>query len=409
MPKERKIWIALPAMNEYEWLPATLDAIHQQDYQNFHLVVCVNQPEEYRDSQNDSMQNIYHNNQACLQLLQSINQIPVTVLDRSSRGKGWPAGKGSVGAARKELMDYIASQAEKKDIIVSMDADTRFTSGYFSSINQIFTKYTDLGALANPYYHKTTGHIAEDRAILRYEIYMRNYALNLFRINSPYRFTALGSAIATTKEMYDRIGGMTPKKSGEDFYFLQKIVKSGKLCLHNEELVYPAARFSDRVFFGTGPAMIKGNQGNWSSYPVYAAELFDDVKKTMDNFPLLYHKDIPTPMDTVFNTKNSSPWQPLRSNATSEKQFVKACHQKMDGLRILQYLKSTHNNLSRQENQILTNNLQTWPINLPEETYTELHEHSQLTNVSTNTLLEIRDLLFNREHQIQKDNPITRI
>ena len=79
--------------------------------------------------------------------------------------------------------------------------------------------------LAVPYYHKLIGD-ATDRLILRYEIYMRCYLINLLRIQNPYAFTALGSAMAVTVRAYRKAGGLTPVKSGEDFYFLQNLISS---------------------------------------------------------------------------------------------------------------------------------------------------------------------------------------
>ena len=156
---------------------------------------------------------------------------------------------------------------------------------------KLFDYTPDAVALSNPYYHKLTGAEAEDRAILRYEIYMRNYAINMLLINSPYAFTAMGSAIALPVSSYKAIGGLTPKLSGEDFYFLQKLRKYGNINIHNKEKVYPAARFSDRVFFGTGPAMIKGNDGDWESYPIYHIQLFKNIERTYESFEILFKND----------------------------------------------------------------------------------------------------------------------
>jgi hypothetical protein len=181
-------------------------------------------------------------------------------------------------------------------------------------------------------------------AMLRYEIYMRNYNIQLMLINCPYAFTALGSAMVVPVWAYRAIGGMTPKKSGEDFYFLQKLRKYGHLLVWNREKVYPGTRFSDRVFFGTGPAMIRGRAGDWNSYPVYHQPFFNDIKNTFDLFPRLYEDpETPTPLDEflkkVFGEGN--PWKPILTNCRSREQFIRACQQKLDGLRILQYLKSS--------------------------------------------------------------------
>lgn len=409
MTQKPNIWIALPAMNEAQWLPGTLAAIEKQSYRCFKTVICVNQPKDYTDSQSEREQNIYQNNQQTLSWLNDSKSEQTEVLDKSSKGKAWPSGKGSVGAARKFLMDYIAAKADEQDIILSMDADSSFDSDYFTSVLDVFDSNPGISGLSNPYYHRLSNNTAVDRAMLRYEIYMRNYAINQFRIGSPWRFTALGSAMATTVKMYRRIGGMTAKKSGEDFYFLQKLLKAAPLYLHNNELVYPAARFSDRVFFGTGPAMIKGSKGDWSSYPVYPARLFDNVAKTQKSFSTLYQKDIHTPMDHVLGAGKEMIWTKLRNNVTSERQFIKACHQKVDGLRILQYLKAEQAGHNEIETQVLKNNLEVNGLCPGEAIVKELSEHSTLADVSTKTLAAIREMLFQKEKQLQQQQPITAI
>ncbi|MGM0648540.1 MAG: glycosyltransferase [Bacteroidota bacterium] len=405
MKANRKIWIALPAKDEAAWLPKTLNAIRSQSYSHYHLIICVNQEDHYHKSENNRLREIYHNNQKTLQWLHNMPHDRMTVLDCSSPGSGWPQGKGSVGLARKILMDTIAAKGQNKDIILSMDADTTFDTGYFASVNHIFSENTEIAALSNPYYHKLTGDNSKDKTILRYELYMRNYKINLHRIQSPYRFTALGSAMATTIEQYQKIGGMTAKKSGEDFYFLQKMVKSGPLYLFNHSLVYPAARYSSRVFFGTGPAMIKGNSGIWDSYPIYHADLFDQIRTTQQSYAQLFHKDINTPVDKII-TNNQELWQKLRSNTSSEKQFIKACHQRIDGLRILQFLKSEHQN-NKPETQTMLKNMEKNHIHCPEDIHTKLNEHSRFQDVPVKLLQTLRNILFEHEHNLDQQKPIT--
>ena len=120
---------------------------------------------------------------------------------------------------------------------------------------------------------------------------------------------------------------MAPKKSGEDFYFLQQLSKIGTVITENAVTVYPATRLSDRVFFGTGPAMIKGVAGDWSSYPIYSPKLWDEIAQIYQNF------------ENYFPPED---YQKLKSNSKTEAQLQKFCHEKFDGLRILQYLKSNH-------------------------------------------------------------------
>lgn len=347
------IFVCIPAINEEEFISATIECIRQQDMNDFTVLICVNQPESWW--KHAEKKHICENNIRTLKMLPAITDFPLKVIDRSSHGRGWAEKEGGVGWARKSLMDAAVRLARKEDIILSLDADTCFNSGYFSSVRETFRRHKNIAGLSVPYYHRLTGKEREDRAILRYEIYMRNYALNMWRIGSPYNFTALGSAMACTAGAYKAIGGMTAKHSGEDFYFLQKLRKYGPVLNYNPEKVFPAARFSDRVNFGTGPAMIKGDRGDWDSYPVYHWKLFDEVRKTYDLFPALFRRDVETPMSPflrgIFRTDDL--WQPLRGNFNTEEKFIRACHEKVDGLRILQFLKSEQKKCKSRDEQNL--------------------------------------------------------
>ncbi len=334
--------LALPVMDEPVFLPRLLDCISAQSYRRFKLFVCVNQPESWWN--NPAKISLCRHNASSLALLKEWKGCETVVIDHSSQGQGWTGKQHGVGYARKTLMDQINSTAQPDEIIISLDADTVFSNDFLLSVAQNFHAHPDAVALAVPYFHKLGGDELANRAILRYEIYMRHYFLNLHRIVSPYAFTALGSAMALPVWAYRAIGGMTPKLSGEDFYFLQKLRKYGKLILWNDDMVYPEARFSDRVFFGTGPAMIKGAAGDWTSYPVYPVDLFDEIRETYLLLPKFYAE----PQDTkiarflklIFN--DTDPFQPLRSNHKDVEHFIRAFHEKFDGLRILQYLKASN-------------------------------------------------------------------
>jgi glycosyltransferase involved in cell wall biosynthesis len=339
------IHLAIPAMNEADYLPNTLRCIANQNGLDtnvaVHTWVCVNQPDHYW--QDEEKVQICENNKKTLEYLHTHPTNNLHILDYSSHGKGWKGKYHGVGAARKTLMDSINQWAAPDDIIISMDADTLYETNYLASVVQIFSIYPDAVALSNPYYHKLSGEHTLDRAMLRYEIYMRHFAINMWRIGSPYNFTALGSAIALPVWAYRKIGGMTAKKSGEDFYLLQKLRKAGPIIMYNEEKVYPGTRYSDRVFFGTGPALIKGSKGLWDSYPIYDHKLFDMVGQTYAMFPALFDYKIETPMDGFLTTqfKETDIFEALRKNTSSKVQFIKACHHKIDGLRVLQFLKTS--------------------------------------------------------------------
>ncbi len=341
MTETSKIYIALPCLNELETLPRFIHDLQQQSFKNYILYVCVNQPDEWWNT--PKKRNICKNNQQSIKYLSTFKNIELKLIDCSSKGKGWKGKKSGVGWARKTLMNAINAVAKPTDIVVSIDADTHFNPNYLNSIINSIQSHPEAMAISVPYYHQLTDDETANRAILRYEIYMRYYAINLWRIASPYSFTALGSAIAFPVWAYRKIGGISPMKSGEDFYFLQKFCKTGKIINWNPEKVFPAARFSDRVFFGTGPAMIKGNNGDWNSYPVYHYSLFNDIEKTYQLFPALFTKDVDLPIAEFLNEqfRNEKWWLLLRNNFKTQAHFVKACYEKLDGLRTLQYLKAS--------------------------------------------------------------------
>lgn len=349
--KSPKIFVCLPVLEEYENLPQLTNYLQKQTYSNFELIACVNQPEEWWNDREKIASCM--NNKNSLDFLNNIDAFPVHIIDKSSKGNGWQGKQAGVGWARKTAMDYALTQSQcEEDILLSIDADTEYTPNYFQSIVDNFKSHPQIAGLSNPYYHRLTSNSKANNAILRYEIYMRNYAINMLLIDNPYQFTALGSAMATQTKTYKKVGGLSPKSSGEDFYFLQKLQKFGNIQNWNSEKVYPAARFSNRVHFGTGPAMIKGDSGDWSSYPIYHFQNFQEIQQTYLAFPSLFTEEKPTPMSRFLKQqlKRDELWQPLRKNYKTRDSFIKACSQLVDGLRILQFLK--HKNNPSEEVQI---------------------------------------------------------
>jgi glycosyltransferase involved in cell wall biosynthesis len=403
--KRVKVYAALPVLNELENLPVVVSNILEQEDVDLELIVCVNQPNEWHD--NDEKVAICHNNKLAIEYLESLDDSRITVIDKSTGGNGWIGSDHGVGWARKTAMDLASSKAGDDDIIVSIDADTFYTSEYFRAIVDAFERFPGSSGLSVPYYHPLTGDELADRCILRYELYMRNYALNMLLIKNPYSFSAIGSGMACKGSMYRKVRGLTPKMSGEDFYFVQKLRKAGKIIVDCEEVIYPASRFSDRVYFGTGPAMIKGAKGNWDSYPIYSQDLFLELKATYDLFPVLFNEDVPTPMDTFlskcFKVDICELWKPLRANCRDEASFIKAATQKVDGLRILQFLKDANHAFQESEEYklvaFLNNNLE--PSDELKNANDQLLMHG-FEGASIASLNLIRDMMFVNERRMQK-------
>lgn len=395
-----KIYVTLPVLNELENMARFIDDIRAQDYPRWHLVVCVNQPEIWHEM--PGKREICRNNGLTMEYLHSLNDGRITVLDYSSAGKGWIGKKHGVGWARKTAMDAASGMAQPHDLILTVDADTRYAPGYLSDVAATLSRFPEAMGLSAPYYHCLTGEETADRCILRYEIYMRNYAINMMHIRNPYCFSAIGSGMACTIEKYRKVGGLTPKMSGEDFYFIQKLRKAGNVIIGSSVEVNPAARFSDRVYFGTGPAMIRGRDGSWDSYPVYSMESFGKVAGTFARFPELYQQDLPVPLDDFLAglTEGASFWEPLRVNSRTREAFVKACMQRIDGLRILQFLKSDNENYPLSEEEKLAQLFES-AIFLPEER-AGLPLRKPFSVCTVDELDMLRNALWRKERALQQ-------
>jgi hypothetical protein len=398
--------------DEVEHLTGCIEAVARQDGVNFVTWCCVNQPEAW---QNDpGRRTVCEANQTCLRLLGGVTDLDLRVLDRASNGRGWPPKRDGVGYARKELMDAICAAADPDDLIVSLDADTVAPPGYLHSLVSAFARHPTACGISARYYHPLTEDDDVTRAMLGYEIYMRFYALNLWRIKSPYSFTALGSAIALPVRVYRRLGGLTPRSSGEDFYFLQKLVKHGRVLHWSDVAVAPATRKSRRVPVGTGQAIVAACEGRYADrYPLYPAELFDRVGRTTEAFPGLFVDSIDTPLDSFLREKTNTddPWQPLRENNKTMERFVGACHQRLDGLRILQYLKAEYRRTPSDDRATLVDWLDRHGNALP-GTETEASrcrsvlENRALAELSTGELDAIRRMLSRMEDGYRKKDDL---
>lgn len=386
-------------MNEADTLPSCLASLLNQSETNYHIYICVNQPDNYWDMPN--LKPICINNQKTIQYLTNIQKtqnLPITIIDNTTKGNGWKNVKCGVGIARKTCMDFAAKNANNNDILLSLDADTFYPKNYLKNIAHFFKTNTEYKALSVPYYHKTTSNTNIDRGILLYEIYARNYFINLYHIQSPYTFTALGSGIALPVDTYKTIGGITPKQSGEDFYFLQQLAKYGKISNKLNSIINPASRFSERIIFGTGQA-IKQTPVKHDAYPLFFEKSFLHIKYFFEALPNLYlYNTIPENsffsfLSSIF--KKNDFYIPIKNNSKTYEQFEKAMHTKCDALKIYQYIRHDYTITSEKttdtERLMLFIN-QYYPKFLPDTN--NLNKNFSLINQPIETLKKIRKSLF---------------
>ncbi|MEP6795590.1 MAG: hypothetical protein ABJB16_14810 [Saprospiraceae bacterium] len=167
-----------------------------------------------------------------------------------------PDPKGGVGWARKMAMDEAARRLEPDGIIVCLDADCTVAENYLNAIEQHFHEFKTHDAVSIFYEHKTD-HLdkANRDAIIVYELHLR-YLINAQQwCGHPFAHPTVGSAMAVRRKSYLDQGGMNTRRAGEDFYFLQKFIEIGTHGELRNTTVYPSARISSRVPFGTGRAM----------------------------------------------------------------------------------------------------------------------------------------------------------
>ena len=258
--KDLKIIVVIPSYNEKNIQP-TIDSLFlkQDDFSfNVEVIVLINNSES-------EIEEIKEQNLLTLKTLQILSEtysksnmhlIPLLIgdLDAKHAGVGW---------ARKLGMD-IATQRFRtinfNGTIVGLDADTVVESNYLNSIYSFFSN-NNFNAASIYFEHPITGDSFSDvhlEQIKYYELHLRYYKNSLRYSNLPYSFHTIGSAFALTASAYARQGGMNRRKAGEDFYFINKLIKGEIFGEINDTKVMPSPRVSNRVPFGTGRAILEG-------------------------------------------------------------------------------------------------------------------------------------------------------
>ncbi len=188
-----------------------------------------------------------------------------------------------VGMARKRGMDEglwrFNQLGHKAGIIVSLDADTLVDKNYLTAIESHFRRNSGHVGATIAFSHQLEDLNEKQRTgILLYEKYLKYYKKALTFAGYPNALFTIGSAFAVTAEAYLKRGGMTRRKAGEDFYFLQTLTQVGKVGEITSTEVHPSARVSDRVPFGTGPAMKHWMDNTADLRLTYNLQAFLDLK-----------------------------------------------------------------------------------------------------------------------------------
>lgn len=203
-----------------------------------------------------------------------------------------PAEQG-VGLARKIGADiavklFLSGQISSR-WLHSSDADAYLPDNYFSAHTSDNVSLKPAVATCCNFYH-----YSEQKAIhqanLSYENALRYYVAGLTYAKSPYAYFTIGSILSFDMIAYCQARGFPKRSAGEDFYLLNKLAKLGKVAYLPDVLIKLDARPSQRVPFGTGPAvqsiMQLAEQG--LDYQYYHPKIFIELRACLQAFDDLW-------------------------------------------------------------------------------------------------------------------------
>ncbi len=261
-----------------------------------------------------------------------------------------------VGAARKIGMDMgiavFARFSHPDGLILSLDADTSVEKNYISSVRDFFGNGSWAGASVY-FEHRLDSCSPEVRnAVVKYELYMRYYRHALKYSGHPGAYYGIGSAFAVRARDYAARGGMNRKQAGEDFYFVQKMVATGRYGNLNRTAVYPSSRLSDRTPFGTGKAL-KTIIADGGCFKVYSFEAFCELKKFHEDLPLAFQmneKDLkewmlrlhPSLRDYFLKENYLEVFSEVRGNSSTPENCIARFFNNFTAFKVIKYLNFSH-------------------------------------------------------------------
>jgi hypothetical protein len=344
--------VVIPSLAESRLLFSTLRSLAQnpqEQLSHFLILAVVNHREDASSPEKAD-------NQETLKRLSAggrdLLALQLAWVDAASPGLELPGKGGGVGTARKIGFDLALSRLNysqpSSPLLISLDADTLARPDYLPAITLHFQKSQTPGAVI-PFCHQPGVNPEQDRAIHRYELFLRTYVLGLERAASPYAFHTVGSAMACTAEGYARMGGMNQRGAGEDFYFLQHLAKTGGVSRLKGTIVYPSARTSHRVPFGTGRSMtdlLSRKEGAVLFYRMECFQILADWLALASQSPGREGKEYlekalkisPYLFDFLIENKFEFVWERLQRNFRDSRNLGKGFHDWFDGLKTMKLI-----------------------------------------------------------------------
>jgi len=175
--------------------------------------------------------------------------------------------------------------------IHSTDADVSLPSSYFQqpAANPIGAPQK-CAAMLYPFEHHCLDNALQPLIDL-YEFKLRYYVAALRWSGSEYAFHTIGSLICVDANSYAQVRGFPKRSAAEDFYLLNKLAKVGSIRSLTAPKISIEARLSERVPFGTGPALnsIKNMDQPLRDYRFYHPQSFNDLAVWLNLITPLWH------------------------------------------------------------------------------------------------------------------------
>lgn len=339
--------VVIPALAESATLFATLSSLAANPpelCERFLVLVVVNHRADAPEA--DKADNL-----ATLKLLAAgdpqLSGLKLAWIDAASVGFEMPSKGGGVGLARRIGLDLALSRIDQQGgaILVCLDADTLVRPDYLSALLEHFA-VSRCGAAVIPFQHQRGPSPESDRFITRYELFLRGYVFGLSLAGSPYAFHSVGSAMACRASAYLKIGGMNSRAAGEDFYFLQQLARTVGVRQLTGTMVYPSARSSHRVPFGTGRSVSRMQAGGEGEQLFYHPACFRLLGAWLNLvaaqpgadgcFLMMQAGEIsPGLGEYLLLNRFEEIWGKLRRNNPGREALLKAFHGWFDGLKTM--------------------------------------------------------------------------
>ena len=332
--------VVIPACDEEAWLFRTLASLGENSSESLRqtliLVVLNHTQQTSAEVRAANLRTL-----ARLQTDPLNSKLRLAWIDAVNIGLELPVG--GAGAARRLGFDRaLECLCHDGDfVLISLDADTLVKTNYIECLLQHFANNKAGGAVV-PFEHQAAETPQLQAAIDRYELFLRSYVIGLQLAGSPYAFHTIGSAMACRASAYICSGGMPQRAAGEDFYFLQNLARTVGVEPVRGTCVYPAARTSARVPFGTGPTLnrLLTDPESQLFYPLDAFLLLGEFLQqvigwTATGEALQQQADRLQPVLGQFlrEQKLAVVVDRLRHNSSTQSHFVRAFHGWFDGLK----------------------------------------------------------------------------